>query len=49
MINKHEQPNWRELKMTTNKELNDLKRLGVDTQRFDINSRVDMIIKEVAD
>lgn len=35
--------------MTTNKELNDLKRLGVDTQRFDINSRVDMIIKEVAD
>lgn len=33
--------------MTTNKNLDDLKRLGVDTQRFDINSRIDMIVNEI--
>ena len=33
--------------MTTNKKLDDLKKLGVDVQRFDINSRIDMIVNEI--
>ena len=33
--------------MRTNKNLDDLKNLGVDTQRFDINSRIDMIIHDI--